>query len=132
IIVDGNGIEMYNNSWVDMLGWQTITTPVFYPTSPTLYFRLYTDIPGTTSGNDLTFDDLRFYQNNPIFHYETETGLALELCSIDAPIDLADSLFAVHPSGVWDGPSTLTDLGNGTFDPSVNTSGEYTFITSNS
>lgn len=131
-IEDAFGAVLYTQSWVNMTGWQTIQTPAFIPTTGTIVFKLFTDIPGSPFGNDLTFDDLRVYQNNPIYNLETISGSPLELCSIDSPVNLQDYLLFNHPAGSWSGPETLPNGIQATFDPAVNTSGTYTFVTTSS
>jgi gliding motility-associated-like protein len=130
-IEDALGNVYYTQSWTDMTGWQTIQTSPFIPLTGTIFYRLYTDIPGSPFGNDLTFDDLRIYQNNPIYNFETISGSPLELCSADDPVNLQDYLLFNHPSGDWSGPETLPNGIQATFDPAINTGGTYTFITSN-
>jgi gliding motility-associated-like protein len=131
-IEDGLGNVYFTQSWVNMTGWQSIQTPPFIPLTGTIFFRLYTDIPGSPFGNDLTFDDLRIYQNNPIYNFETISGSPLELCSADDAVNLQDYLLFNHPAGTWSGPENLPNGIQATFDPEVNTSGTYTFVTTSS
>jgi gliding motility-associated-like protein len=128
-IEDALGNVLFTQSWTNMTGWQSIQTPTFIPNTGTIVYKLFTDIPGSPFGNDLTFDDLRIYQNNPIYNLETIQGSPLELCSTDAPVNLQDYLLFNHPDGTWSGPEILPNGIQATFDPSSNTSGTYTFVT---
>lgn len=129
VVEDALGTILFQDDWANLTNWQTYQTTVFNPATSSIFFKLYTEIPGASFGNDLVFDDLRLYQNNPTYSYIDDNGSEIALCTDDAAVDLADYFVQPSVSGVWNGPSVLTNGVEGTFDPAVNLSGDYTYTT---
>jgi gliding motility-associated-like protein len=121
VIEDDNGDVLFDDSWMEMDTWEYIQTTRFIPTTSVIHYKLYTLTPGDGWGNDLTFDDLRLYQNNPYYDF------TLDYCSTDAPVNLTDELLTLNQTGSWSGPTVLADENAGIFDPSINTTGLYIF-----
>lgn len=96
----------------------------FTPTSGVLKLELYTNIPGSGGGNDLQVDDMvlknchKYYTDN------------LFICSGNSNYNIFDTIPATtitNTTGSWTGPSSLTNSYLGTFNPSTNTNGNYTY-----
>ena len=63
---------------------------------------------------------------------ETGTNGNLSICANDSTTNLFDALVGTPDlGGTWTGPSSLTNGDQGTFDPSTNTGGTYTYSITN-
>ena len=84
---------------------------------------------GTTTGNTIRYyvEDVRIEAVTP-GGGDAGTNGAISLCSSDPGVDLFNSLGGTPDmTGTWSGPSTLGGGYLGTFDPSTNAAGTYTY-----
>ena len=109
------------NTYVASGGWIQWVTPSFTPTTGTVYFEI---IYNTGVGNnDFGMDDLSLEVCAP-----PVTQNSVDFCASGAAFNLYDSLNTLTgTTGVWSGPSALTNGSLGTFDPATNTSGTYEY-----
>lgn len=120
---DANGAVLVSQNVINGSTWNDITMNSFMATTPTITFEIATNLAGT-GGNDVGFDDLRLFQCSPTPHNYSVTA-----CLSTPSMNLFNSIGnpLLSPSGVWSGPSTLTNNHLGTFTSGVNTNGLYTY-----
>jgi gliding motility-associated-like protein len=122
-IKDNNGVTLVSQNVINGSTWNDITMLSFMATTTSITFEIATNTAGT-GGNDVGFDDLRLFQCNPIPHNYSVTE-CLSTPSLDLYNSIGNPLLSA--SGVWSGPSTLTNNHLGTFTSGVNTNGLYTY-----
>jgi gliding motility-associated-like protein len=139
-VVDALGTTLWTANYNNIqYASNEITTPTFIPSTSSFHFQIVSNLNNPPSGsgdgtyvNDGVFDDLRLYQNNPYYNYQTATGTSgVTFCSTDPTKNLADYLYWPMATGTWSGPSSLPNP-NGAFNPASNTAGLYTFTNNNS
>ena len=121
-IKDGSGTTILTQNLISGSTWNDITMVAFTAPTSTVSLEIITNIPGG-AGNDIGFDDLRLSQCQPlplVFNHSA--------CAGSGGIDLY-SLFSsgLSQSGIWTGPSTLTNGYLGSFTPGTNSNGMYTY-----
>jgi gliding motility-associated-like protein len=94
----------------------------FIASTPGVRFVIHCNSTGG-NGVDIVMEDMLFTQcgGSP-----TEDIVYTD-CSSAVPFDLFSFFTNVPVGGTWSGPSVLTNGGLGTFDPTVNTSGLYSY-----
>jgi gliding motility-associated-like protein len=122
-VKDANGVTLVTQNVINGSTWNDITMVSFTATTTTVTFEIATNLAGT-GGNDVGFDDLKLYQCNPTPHNYSVTQ-----CLSTPSLDLYNSIGSplLSASGVWSGPSTLTNNHLGTFTSGINTNGLYTY-----
>ncbi|WP_430404818.1 gliding motility-associated C-terminal domain-containing protein [Fluviicola sp.] len=122
-VKDANGVTLVSQNVINGSTWNDITMVSFGATTTTLTFEIVTNTAGT-GGNDVGFDDLRLFQCNPTPH-----NYAVTECLSTPSLNLYNSIGSpvLSSSGIWSGPSTLTNNHLGTFTSGVNTNGLYTY-----
>ena len=121
-VKDANGVVLVTQTVVNGSIWNDITMTAFTATTTSITFEIVTNLIGGP-GNDAGFDDLRLSQctPNPILR-------TLSACAGTGTTDLYNTINTdLSQSGIWTGPSTLTNGYQGTFSPGVNTNGVYTY-----
>jgi gliding motility-associated-like protein len=107
--------------------WVQFTSNAITSSTGVVKFRIYTNVAGG-GGNDLSMDDLSVQNcHNVISNYPlVNIG---SICSNSDTINLLN-YFTNNPGtlGTWSGPSTLMNGSQGTFDPSSNLPGVYTYF----
>mgnify|MGYP000403897476 CR=1 FL=1 len=126
-IVDGNGLVLDTWSGSSVSGvYNNHISNIVIPTTTTISFQLISD--GAPGNNDMGFDDLSL--SSCITSSEDEGTITL--CPSNASINLHDSLTTISGTGgVWTGPSGLSNSFQGTFDPTTNVAGVYTYTVGN-
>ena len=121
-VKDASGNVIVTQNVLNNSVWNDITMPAFTAPTSIIYFEIFTNIPGGP-GNDIGFDDLRLSQCQPV-----PLVLNHSSCIGAAGMDLY-SLFSgsLSQSGIWTGPSALTNGYLGTYTPGTNTNGMYTY-----
>ncbi len=123
-IYDGNGVLLNSDNvpWTGATWNQYVSPPI---TATTTILRLEVVNNQTTGNNDMVIDDMEL----SVCDLSESTNYLY--CNQSAPIDLF-SLFSTNvvSGGTWSGPSTLTNGDQGTFDPSINSFGVYTYSVS--
>jgi gliding motility-associated-like protein len=122
--ITGTPIASYTSydSWV----FQTIGS--FIPTTTTVSLVIRNNIAGGVGLNDFRMDDLSLQLCVP-----DPIDNSINLCSNSSQVALFDSLpVLMGTAGVWAGPSGLTGGFLGSFDPTLMTSGTYTYTVSGS
>lgn len=103
--------------------YNQITSPQLVATSNQITFELVTNAVGA-NGNDLCFDDLLI----EVCQLDTTDLGIVPLCNNGDTVNLFDYITSpVSTNGTWNGPSTLSNGHLGTFDPNMNTFGEYSY-----
>jgi gliding motility-associated-like protein len=121
-VKDANGVVLANQTVNNTSAWNDVTMTTFIPTTTTITFEIITNIAGGP-GNDAGFDDLRLSQCAP-----TPILRTLSTCAGTGSTDLYSTINTVlSPSGIWTGPSALTNGYQGTFTSGVNTNGLYNY-----
>jgi gliding motility-associated-like protein len=126
-LVDGNGLIIDTWSGSSISGvWTNFISNTVNPTTTTMSFQLLSD--GAPGNNDMAFDDLSL---SACLSPSIDEG-NIPLCGNTNSINLFDSLTTITGNtGVWSGPSALTNGNQGTFDPNVNSNGTYTYTINN-
>ena len=125
-VYDGTGAIIYQVSSLVVGGpWIEFNTGQFVANTNTIRFELINNIAGGVGNNDCSMDDLVLERcSSP-----SNDANAGSFCTTDATTNLyAYLLIPLGNGGVWSGPSSLTGGHLGTFDPSVNLSGIYTYV----
>ena len=122
-VKDNSGVTLVSQNVINGSTWNDITMVSFTATTTTITFEIVTNTAGT-GGNDVGFDDLRLFQCNP-----AASNYSVTQCLSTPSVDLFNTIGnpALSASGVWSGPSTLTNNHLGTFTSGVNTNGLYTY-----
>lgn len=122
-VKDNNGVTLISQNVINGSTWNDVTMGSFMATTTTVTFEIVTNLAGT-GGNDVGFDDLRLFQCNPVPHNYSVTQ-----CLSTPSADLFNAIAnpSLSASGVWTGPSALTNNYLGTFTSGVNTNGLYTY-----
>lgn len=118
-------LASYTNTYVASAGWTQWTTPTFTLTTNTVFFEIIFN--SGVSANDFGMDDISLEACEfPATHS------SMDFCASKTVFDLYDSHTSLTSiSGAWTGPSSLTNGYLGTFTPSINTSGTYTYTLPN-
>ena len=127
-IKDSNGTVLTTSTTTYYAGggWGQWISPSVTPTTGTMYFELI--FVSGVGNNDFGMDDLSIE-----ICTSTNTPDSIDICSNASPINLFDSVTTVSSTtGVWSGPSTLTNGYLGTFDPSTMLGGVYDYTVANS
>ncbi len=121
-VKNASGTIIVSQNVINNSVWNDITMASFIAPTSTVYFEIITNTVGGP-GNDIGFDDLRLSQCQPVPLVFNQTA-----CIGSSGIDLY-SLFStsLSQSGIWAGPSTLTNGYLGTYTPGTNTNGLYTY-----
>lgn len=107
--------------------WQNVVMPSFVANTATVSFEIITNIPGGP-GNDAGFDELTLSICSP-----PVTNYTLTQCSSSGATNLYSQITnGLSSSGIWTGPSSLTNGYLGTFTPGTNGNGTYTYTIDNS
>jgi gliding motility-associated-like protein len=129
LITDKNniGIDSFSDLVPYYPNWFHWVSDTINTTTDTIYFKIFTNIPGSAGGNDLALDDLLIEKCNPLYQY------AMSSCGGISSINLIDSI--TNPTGItgtWTGPSSLGGGYLGTFIPGTHLPGTYTYTISGS
>ena len=127
-LYDASGAIIYQEPSLIVGGpWVQFNTGQFTAATTTIRFELINNIAGGVGNNDCSMDDLVLERCSlPV--NSANAGL---FCTTDPSIDLYGSiLIPIGNGGSWIGPSVLSGGFLGTFDPSTNLSGTYTYTIS--
>ncbi len=125
-IKDASGTVILTQTVANGSTWNDITMAAFTAPTSTVSFEIVTNIAGGP-GNDVGFDDLVLARCNPV-----PLTATLNACAGASPYNLFSQIpGTMSQTGVWTGPSTLTNGYQGTFTPGTNTNGTYTYTVSN-
>ncbi len=124
-VYDGTGVILHQTTSLVVGGpWVQYNTGQIIPTTTTIRFEVYTNIAGGVGNNDCSMDDVLLER----CAMPTNNANAGAYCSSDVPLDLYNSIQSpLSNGGAWSGPSVLAGGYLGTFDPSTNASGTYTY-----
>lgn len=123
-VYDANNVLISTRNVINGNTWNDITMSDFTATTTSVRFEIVTNLAGT-GGNDASFDDLRLSQCQPVpSNYNVTECLALNT------VNLYQKITGTHLSntGIWSGPTTLTNGYQGTFTVGNNSNGTYTYI----
>lgn len=125
-IKDGAGILILTQNVLSGGTWNDVTMAAFTAPTTNISFEIITNTPGGP-GNDIGFDDLVLAQCNPIPLVGNLTA-----CAGAGTHDLFSQIpGSMSQTGVWTGPSALTNGYQGTFTPGTNANGTYTYTINN-
>ncbi len=114
-------LAIITNTYVNSAGWIQWNTPSLNPSTSTIYFEIVYN--GGVGNNDFGMDDLKLEICSPPI-----VNQMLDFCVNENPVNLYDSLITtLGNTGVWIGPSTLMNGYLGTFDPSSDSAGTYSY-----
>ncbi|MDC3252854.1 hypothetical protein OAU25_01240 [Crocinitomicaceae bacterium] len=120
-IYDANNVLLSSENvpWSGNL-WNHYVSPSILATTPSLRLEIVNN--QTFGNNDMVIDDMS------IAICGVQEQLNYTFCSQQTPLDLYN-LFSSNmpPGGVWSGPSSLSNGGAGTFDPTSNSLGVYSY-----
>lgn len=121
-VKDNNGNVLVSQNVINGSTWNDITMGAFTPTTNSVVFEISTNVAGT-GGNDVGFDDLRLFQCQPVpFNFQV-TECAASAGSLNLFSEITPN--ALSQSGVWTGPSVLSNGYLGTFTAGTNANGTY-------
>jgi len=119
---DGNNILLSTNtiSWTGDV-WNEFISPEIIATTSTIRLEIVNNLSNGTD-NDMIIDDMELSVCG------VSENHSYSFCSQNSALNLYD-LFssAMPPNGTWTGPSVLSNGDLGSFDPTLNTSGTYTY-----
>lgn len=127
-ILDENGVPLttYSGLAPYFPNWINWGSGTFVPTTDTIRFQVFTNIPGSPGGNDLAIDDIELKKCDPTSNFTITT------CTAGISINLYDSLASPKGvNGIWSGPSTLSNGYLGTYTAGINTPGLYIYSIDN-
>ncbi|MDR0802055.1 MAG: gliding motility-associated C-terminal domain-containing protein [Fluviicola sp.] len=125
-IRDASGTVILTQNVLNGPVWNDVTMAAFTAPTSTVSFEIVTNIPGG-AGNDVGLDDLVLAICNPV-----PLTATLNACMGSGTYNLFSQIPGTMPqTGVWTGPSALTNGYQGTFTPGTNTNGLYTYTISN-
>ncbi|AEA44054.1 gliding motility-associated C-terminal domain-containing protein [Fluviicola taffensis] len=122
-VKDNGGNILATQNVINGSTWNDITMTSFTATTNSIVFEISTNLAGT-GGNDVGFDDLKMFQCAPTPHNYSVTQ-----CLSTPSVNLFNTIASpiLSSSGVWTGPSALTNNHLGTFTSGTNTNGLYTY-----
>lgn len=121
-IYDANNV-LLSSTIVPWTGaaWNNYVSPTLLATTTTLRLEIVNN-SSTIGNNDMVVDDMRL----EVCGYSEQSDFLM--CTQGGTMDLFTLFTANMPAGgTWTGPSTLANGDLGTYDPSVNASGLYTY-----
>lgn len=121
-VKNSSGTVIATQSVITNSTWQNIVMPAFTgPADGTITFEIITNAPGG-GGNDGAVDDLVLQGCTP-----NPVNSAVSVCSGAPALNLYNQATGFGQTGVWTGPSALTNGYLGTFTPGTNTAGTYVY-----
>lgn len=121
-IYDANGVLLSSDivPWTGTT-WNNYVSPTLVATTTTLLLEIVNN-SAALGNNDMVVDDMRL----EVCGYSEQSDFFM--CTQGGTMDLFTLFSANMPTGgTWTGPSALSNGALGTYDPSVNTSGTYTY-----
>ncbi len=119
-VLDASNAVISSQTVITNGSWQQVIMPAFTATGD-IRFQMITNTPGGP-GNDAGIDQLTLSACNP-----DPTSASFAQCA-PGTIDLYSQIGSgMATTGVWTGPSVLTNGYNGTFTSGTNTNGTYTY-----
>ena len=121
-VLDASNTVISTQTVVTNSTWQNVVMPAFTANTSTIRFQIITNAAGG-GGNDAGFDELTLSACVP-----PVSNYTLTQCTSAGSSDLYNQITSgLSTSGVWTGPSALTNGYQGTFTPGTNTNGTYTY-----
>lgn len=120
-VKDNGGNVLVTQNVINGSTWNDVTMLAFTAPTNSIVFEISTNIAGT-GGNDVGFDDLRLFQCQP-----TPLNLSVTECLSTNSLDLYSEIPTLSTTGIWTGPTNLTNGYLGTFSAGINTNGAYQY-----